>query len=498
MAIQYKTQPNKQQKQENKQKNRDNMKSVFSAQAFKAGSYSLIASAVVLIIVVVLNLLVGSLPANITEVDFSYQDYYTLEESSIELTKNIETDIEIYVIAEAGKEDNMIMTLLDQYKALNSRIHVQTKDTILYPNFAEDYTDDIVYPNSLVVESENRYKYIDYYDIYVPDYTNYWTDGTYTVDFGGENAITSALDYVASPTLPKIYWAVGHGEAEIPDNVVKAMENENFELLEVNLLSAESVPEDCDTLMIYSPANDLAEVEAEIILEYLENAGKLLLVTDYTGKDMPNLYALMENYGIQAVDGLVFEGDGNMSIRNANYYLLPTIYYHEATIPLINNGFKVLMPYAQGLLPTEQHRSSLTLTRLLTTSDKAYNKANGWNVTTTEWEEGDTIGEYTVAYAVTESVSAGDTQIMWYATSAFLDETNDGWVGGANMDMFLNSLGYLTNKESSISIHAKSLEMEYLTVPNQAASRLMILFVIVIPVAFLATGVGIWIRRKRR
>ena len=103
-----------------------------------------------------------------------------------------------------------------------------------------------------------------------------------------------------------------------------------------------------------------------------------------------------------------------------------------------------------------------------------------------------------MAFAVKEAVSAGETNVMWFSTSAFLDETNNAWVGGANMDMFLNCLGYLTNKESSISIHSKTLEMEYLTVPNQAASRLMMLFVIVIPVAFLATGVVVWIRRKRR
>ena len=80
-----------------------------------------------------------------------------------------------------------------------------------------------------------------------------------------------------------------------------------------------------------------------------------------------------------------------------------------------------------------------------------------------------------------------------------MDDQTNAQVSGGNQDLFLNALNYLCDgEESSISIHAKSLANETLTMDSSTVSLLTVLVLGVIPVAYLAVGIVIWARRKRR
>lgn len=105
----------------------------------------------------------------------------------------------------------------------------------------------------------------------------------------------------------------------------------------------------------------------------------------------------------------------------------------------------------------------------------------------------------TLAAAVTDAVS--DTQeakLVWVSSTSLLDDQMNLQVSGGNQDFFLNALGWMVEQESSISIHAKSLSTEYLTINSGTASLLSILLVGVLPLGYLCIGIYIWARRKRQ
>ena len=77
----------------------------------------------------------------------------------------------------------------------------------VYPTFAEQYTDEDVPNNSLVVECGDRYRYISYDDIYLAESSVY--SYSYSTSFDGEGAITSAIDYVTTEDLPPALRAGG-------------------------------------------------------------------------------------------------------------------------------------------------------------------------------------------------------------------------------------------------------------------------------------------------
>lgn len=469
----------------------------FRSRAFRAGGYSLAAAAIVIAIAVALNLMVGALPASWTKVDLTDTGLYSLSSQTEQLVAGLEEDVTVYWIVQDGSQDSTMEQLLERYKSLSKHLDVVEKDPVVYPSFAQQYTDATLYNNSLIVVCGDRSRYISYYDIYVTDYSSYYTNGTTSTQFAGESELTSAIDYVTNEDLPTVYTLTGHGESDLPSELSEGAEDENLLLEELSLVNGEDVPEDADAIILYSPQRDISSDEKDALLTYLQGGGKLLLVTDYTDTDMPNLAELMEYYGTALMDGIVLEGDSDHHMRGYNYYLLPDINSHDITQPLMD-GYYILMPVAQGITVSDELRDGLTVTQLLTTSDSAYAKADGYNITTFDKEEGDTDGPFALGVAITEEVEGGQTGIVWLTTSYMFDSDNNMRVAGANNDLFLNALDWMCQRESAISIRAKDLSTEYLTVPSSTASTWSVILVAVVPLAFLACGAVVTIRRRRR
>lgn len=65
-------------------------------------------------------------------------------------------------------------------------------------------------------------------------------------------------------------------------------------------------------------------------------------------------------------------------------------------------------------------------------------------------------------------------------------------------DFFVNAVSWMLGEEDSITIHAKSLSYDYLTMDSQTSALLKVLTVGVVPLVFLGIGIVIWVRRRQR
>jgi len=472
------------------------LKSSFRTRAFRVGGYSVAATLIVLAIAIAVNVLAGALPASLTQRDTSSHQLYSLSEQTENLVAGLEEDVTIYWIVQAGSEDPYVDLLLDQYTALSDHLTVEKVDPDVHPTFLEQYELSSVYNNSFVVECGETYRYVSYSDVYEYSYT------TYETSFAGEGALTSAISYVTSEDLPKVYTLTGHGESELSSDFADAVDQQNIETEELSLLTVEAVPEDADAVLIYAPQSDLSEDEVEKLSAYLEAGGSLLLITSplSDADALANLEGLMEeSYGVSAAEGIVMEGDQSYSIYGYPYYLLPDLGSHDITSPLSSGGYYVMLSTAQGLTVADELPDGVSVTELLTTSDSAYSKAAGYDLTTYDREEGDLDGPFALAVAITDQVSdETESKVVWVSSSYLVDDVTNEMISGGNQDFFLNALSWMVDQEESISIHAKSLSYDYLTINSATASTLTIVVVALIPLAYLGVGLYIWIRRKRR
>ncbi len=159
----------------------------------------------------------------------------------------------------------------------------------------------------------------------------------------------------------------------------------------------------------------------------------------------------------------------------------------------------MLLPLAQGLTVSDELPDSVSVTELLTTTSSAYSKVAGYSMTTTEKEDGDIDGPFALAVAITDTIDdETESNILWVSSAYLLDDSANSSVSGGNQDLFLNALNWMCEQEDSISIHAKSLSTEYLTMSASAGNLLCVLAIGVIPAAYLAIGIVIWFRRRHR
>ncbi len=423
--------------------------------AFQGGSYSLIATAVVLAILIALNILVSALPANLTKYDISASKLYSITSNTKVVVNALEEDVTIYWIVQSGEEDDVIETLLNKYDSLSDHITVVKKNPDVYPTFAEQYTSETVQNNSLVVECGERSRFIGYDDIYVqePDIYSY----SYNTSFDGEGAITSAIDYVVTEDLPQLYVVEGHGEQALPDNFQEQIEQ-----------------------------------EVEMLSSYAEAGGKLLVMAGPTEEgSLSNLYSLLSDYGVSTTEGIVVEGDRE-HYTGYPYVLLPEMSSHAITDPLMEEHYYPNMPISQGMTVDETAGSAVTV--LLSTSEEAFSKSAGYQLTSYEKEEGDVDGPFAVGLSIDCS---NEGQIVWFSSAAFLDDMYNALSSGSNSDLAMNALSSLIGESEAMAIRSKSLNYNYLSISDSTASLLKTLMIGVFPLGYLGIGVCVIVKRRR-
>lgn len=485
-------------KRKNNNIDKKKFKETINKKYLKNGSYSAAITVIFIAIIIVINLIIEKLPSKYTQFDISEQKLYSIGEQTAEMLKDLDKDVTIYQVAQSGSEDENISKLLQRYEDESDHVKVELKDPVVNPKFVSEYTTDNLSSNSLIVVCGDRNKIVNYNNIYESS-IDYNTYSYQTTGFDGEGQITSAIAYVTSEDLPILYTLEGHGEATLDSTIKEDIEKANMEIKSLNLLTEGSVPEDADCLLIESPTSDISEDERDAILEYLENGGKAMIFSDYTGNKLENFSAIMENYGVTTADGIVFEGDSQHYAMQMPYYLVPTINSAEAVSDVASAGYYVLAPYAQGIQKLEDVRDTVTIESLLTTSDSAYSKTN-MNSDTHEKESDDVSGPFDLGVSITETLDDDkETQIVYYSTANLLESQVNQMVSGGNEQLIMSSLKWMTDTEenTSVSIPSKSMEVSRLTLTAYDASFWKICTIGLIPGVFLVAGFLIWLKRRK-
>lgn len=473
----------------------EKIKASFSSRKFKGGAYATAVSAVVIVIVIILNVIITQLDL---KVDVTKDNTFTLTKVTKDYVKNIKDDITIYFLVQTGQENKTTKQIVEKYPEVSKNIKVVYKDPILYPNFASKYVSDKVTNNSVLVvnNTNNRVKYVDSNSMVVSQ-MDYQTYQSYQTGIDVEGQVTSALQYVTTDNLPLMYTVTGHGETDLSATLTAALGKINVTQKALNTLTTEKIPEDCSMLLINAPQKDYSADEVTMVKDYLSKGGHAIIYTDYQANSLENFNSLLNYYGVSVVPGVVLEGSRDHYMGQYINNLVPNIESHDITSSLKSASSPVVVPMASGLKKADSARSTVEITPLLTTSDQAYSKTD-MSSSNAEKEKGDIDGPFDLGYAITEKYNDKETKLIVYGSAVLTDESMVSLSSLGNLDLFLNSVNYVTDKKDTLAVRTVSTEQQYLNVTAAKANLWSILIVVVIPVLVLASGGYVVLRRRKK
>lgn len=486
---------------------------MFRTSGTRNGSYSVGLTVVVIAIVIVLNLVIGQLPESLRNLDVSSTRIYEISDTTTDLLDSLDEDVDMTVLAVRDDTDDRITTFLSKYEALSDHINIEWVDPVLHPSALTEYDTS---ENTIVIscEATGKSTTVSFDDILVPDmYSYYYYGSTDYTEFDGEGQLTSAVNYVTSDVEKTIYRTTGHGEGTLSTTITDLMDQNNYNLSEINLLMTTSIPEDCDLLLMYEPATDLSDDETEMLRNYLADGGKvMILLGDANAKELPNLETVLEEYGMQAADGYI--ADPQRCYQGNYYYIFPELSVSGDMADGISSEM-VLLTNTHGMNLIDPARDTITTTGFMSSSDGAY------AVTETTQQQGD----YTLGAVAEETVSSSDddadtdssgedaeeasddssadtasdevtSRLTVISAGSLIDsQITDTFTQLENTRVFMNAVTANFDGVQNISVEPKSLQVEYNTVQYAGLFSLLVIFGI--PAAVLIGGFVVWFRRRK-
>ena len=345
---------------------------IFKSKWLKNTGKTIIFILIIIAIFLAINLIVSKIDPK--DIDLTSEKLYSLSEESKEKIALIPDEDKIQIYMFDFSEQDSIVELAKQYTKANPNITLDVVEKATdRPDLVSKYNIESGYYTVLIVSGE-KYKMFTSYDFYSYDYnTGKQEDIT-------EQRLTNGiigLSSIGKSTL--LYMLTGHGEMNISSQMLyfnTYLELENYEIKELDLLSAQTVPEDCTSLIIASPEKDFNELEMTAIKEYIEKGGNILWFNDpYSATvETPNVNSILDMYGVKLrQDGFMVEQDTSNMAMGSPDFIIPSIEYSTITEKIS----KVLL-IGSGKLEFAENLDELGVrkTNLLTTSEKSFFRTN--------------------------------------------------------------------------------------------------------------------------
>jgi ABC-type uncharacterized transport system involved in gliding motility auxiliary subunit len=334
-----------------------------------------------------------------------------------------------------------------------------------------------------------------------------------------EQDITTAIIKVVQGQQKKVYFTQGHGEKDATSSdrdgykgIADALTRENYTVDKLVLAQTGSVPDDAAVVIAAGPRTDFFPGEIDALKKYLAKSGKLLLEIDPPEKvDSPplsNLIALSHDWGIDVGNDIVVDVSGMGQLIGTDSSVPVAANYPSHPI---TQRFKFLtaFPFARSITPVPGGVNGHTAQGFVETSPRSWAEADIKGLLTTgkvafSAAGGDKQGPITVAAAVSAAAAAApgaaadapkpETRVAVYGDSDFAANSGLGIQG--NRDLFMNTIGWLSQQENLIAIRPKDPDDRRVTMTAAQQTNVTWLSLLFIPAIIFGTGFYSWWRRR--
>jgi ABC-type uncharacterized transport system involved in gliding motility auxiliary subunit len=434
--------------------------------------------------------------------DFSRARYYSLSDKTISLLREVRQPIAITAVVETDFElFQDVRSLLREYEAASPRLKIRfvdpDRDLGEARNLARRY--GLAEANSLILELGGRYAVVEARKMM--DY-NYWplVEGRpkARVAFRGEQMLSTAIQGLLQPRLPRVAFTTGQGEGDVEQFTMSGysrigMAVRRDAIRSVKLTPGETVPDDCAAVVVLGPTRPFAPSALAALRAYLERGGRVLFLLE-KGKGT-GLETFLEAWGVRVGDDRV----GGPALTGREL-LVSDFADHPITHGLRNMACAFYSPH-----PVEALSGGSLSDRLRVTS-LAFGPANGW-IETDPAEDpphfdagADKAGPVSIAVAVERGIPAG-LKVPLPATRLVVigdaDFAANGTLAGGNEDFFMSALNWLLERDHLAAVSPRIPDEIRMDMDKRQRGRLFLLVVAGFPGAALFLACLVALARRR-
>lgn len=455
-------------------------------------TYAAITSTVLAIVLIIIaNLIIVSLSdkVNLT-VDLTEGQILKFSDETNEVLDSLEMNVDIISLipqSDVSSDALQLEEVMKRYATASDKIEYRRIDASKNPGILSHYEVNgkpLKDAYNIIIETERMYSVISVDDIFERiKYNN--MDYYQSATLSAEQHFSSAIVKVTKGSNINTYVLSGHGElygAQFFSETLLPGSGYNFETLS---LLTDEIPDGADMIAIVSPKNDYSVEEIAKLDSFMTKGGKVQVFLGAQTPNLPNLFAYLDEWGIEVGEGVVADDDASRYTESRTV-LMPVIPENDVTKELIFENMNVVFPASRPLFATD--RIDVYTSPVATTGDEGYVKRNIISVYDI-FEEGDKRGKSNVAL-MSEKVIDKETVARMYVSGSVSFLESD-----LNKTFYSNLVSYM-NGQTSLYIMPKLVIQQHLAINQSTVYLYSLLVIIVIPVIIMAAGFIIWIKRR--
>lgn len=325
--------------------------------------------------------------------------------------------------------------------------------------------------------------------------------------YHGEGPLTSALLGILDADPPQVAFLEGQGEGSIRNFengfglsvLADSLRAQGFVVSTLDMAGRDAVPDHVDVLAVVSPRQPYSARLVSALRAFHEGGGALLLALDPWFEDA-ELDGLLYELGVLRERAMVTRedplADGS---RRADVIVRRFDAEHPITAPIAEQGLFAMIATSGGLVRAPDARPQVGTPALVRSPDDVFGDEippAGQGPGNYLFDEGrERRGARTVMMAVEgapgRAVVLGGTQFL---TDNFL-AANQG--GPGNMDLALNSVGWLAHRESLVDVPPREVYESRVDLFEDERRDVFLYVVVFMPLAGALLGLLVWFVRRR-
>ncbi|MFC1504660.1 GldG family protein [Spirochaetota bacterium] len=470
----------------------------------------LILFCILIIIYILFSLNILSVKADLTR-----SRKFSMSDKTLSVLGRINEDIDILVF-DIKTGGDPVSELLKEYNRASKRISYRFVDAVKHPIEARKY--HVSEAGTLVFRAKGKKDIKLVRDDMIKQAYN--ESGQVVRELRYEQNITAAILSIIETKKSVCYFLEGHGEKSIADHehtgiskITELLALENVESRVINLTREKKIPNDARIIVITGPRGRLYAYEREMLIEFTEKGGRLLMFADPlsdTKGIVTGLEAITERFGIILRNDLVIDPKNYMPMIKVGKEVMqggpvyPILEYdhHEIVNGLSRKHLSSVFISTRSLGRSKSMPKGYIFNELLYASESSWGETDLQDAKA-RYQEGDYKGPLNVGSVVQlgspDKKNTGSAQkeygrIAVYGDSDFI---MNGIINApGHSDLVINTVHWLLGQEREISIRVKKEEYADVLLSGAEQVFMFVLFILILP-AFIA-GVGIVVNIKRR